>query len=136
MGCQHTVKNRQTEFEFYQHMQLFNDVMHCSGPITQIGFTRYSYSAFMKALIDIGLSEGYLENYDPEFLDSDTLSLSMCVKHWIFHSRGISTIAETTKNAELDQLAYYMFRYSCLSNDWDYKEIVNYAHNAGSVNPE
>jgi hypothetical protein len=116
-------------------MQLFPDVYDCAGPVTQIGLTRYSYKAFRSALDLIGLSDDYLEHYDPEPLDIDTLCLSMCVKHWLFHARGISTIAETTDNEEWNQLAYFMVRYSCLSNEWDYKEIVNYAHSAGSVNP-
>jgi hypothetical protein len=136
MSCQHTVKGKQTEFEFYQHMQLFPDVGDCSGPVTIMGFTRYSYKAFRLALDRIGLSENYLEHYDPQPFDLDTLSLSMCVKHWIFHARGISTIGDHDNNEEWQQLAYYMFRYCCLSNEWDYKEIVNYAHSAGSVNPD
>lgn len=136
MTCQKTVEGRQAEFAFFQQMVDRMETELCCGPLTTIGFSKISMEYMHKAMQTIGLAEGYLDNYEPTLLDSTHMSLTMCPKHWIMHSRGISKLAEDTNSDSLRQLAYSMFRYTCLTNEWDYKEILNYAKSAEAIQPE
>ena len=135
MTCQSTTTGRQTEFEFFQQLRQNHETVLCCGPLTEIGFTKPSMAVIHKSMADIGLPEGYLDNYSPELLDSSHMSLTMCPKHWILHARGIGKLAEQTDDDVLHQLAYYIFRLVCLTNDWDYKEILNYASSVGTSKP-
>lgn len=126
MGCQISVEAGQTEFEFFQQIREYPDVLICCGPLTQMGFTNYSAKSFAKALVEIGCSPDYLDLFDHEVLDSGHLSYIMCAKHWITHSQGVAKISHSTGNDDWEQLAYYIFRVTCMTNEWDYKELVNY----------
>lgn len=130
MSCQASTKGAQTEFEFFQQLTDYPDAIICCGPLTQIGFTGHSVTAFAKALERIGCSPDYLDLFDHEVLDSGHLSYIMCAKHWIKHSQGVAKISHTANNSEWEQLAYYIFRVTCMVNEWDYKEIVNYVSTA------
>lgn len=136
MTCQDSVNGRQTEFEFSQQVRHNDRTEQCCGPLTTIGFTRNSMGFMHEAMSSIGMPEGYLDRYDPKMLDSTHMSLTMCPKHWMLHSKAISKLAEQIDSDALHQLAYFMFRYTCLSNDWDYKEIVNYASSIGASKPD
>lgn len=136
MTCHSTVVGRQTEFEFYQQLRHNHETVECCGPLTTMGFTRTSMQAMQGAMAKIGLPEGYLDRYNPEVLDSAHMSLTMCPKHWILHARGIGTLGEQTDNDALNQLAYFIFRFTCMTNDWDYKEILNYASSVGASYPD
>lgn len=130
MSCQTSAEGVQTEFEFFQQLTDHPDVLICCGPLTQIGFTGYSVTTFAKALVQIGCSSDYLDLFDHEVLDSGHLSYIMCAKHWIRHSQGVAKISHAAGNPEWEQLAYYIFRVTCMANEWDYKEIVNYVSTA------
>lgn len=136
MTCQSTILDRQTEFDFFQQLIENHETINCCGPLTPLGFTRTSMAVIHKSMAKIGLPVGYLDNYSPEVLDSSHMSLTMCPKHWILHARGIGKLAEQTEDDVLHQLAYYIFRLVCLTNEWDYKEILNYASSVGSSRPD
>lgn len=133
MSCQSNAEDNQSEFNFFQQMLKHSEVHECCGPLTTIGFTRGSLSSFQKALDLIGLQQNYLDNYDPQVLDSTHMSLTMCPKHWIMHSRGVGKLALEINDESLGQLAYFIYRYTCLTNQWDYKEIINYAKSVSSA---
>jgi hypothetical protein len=135
MTCQSTVEGRQSEFDFFRQMIETPEMFECCGPLTTIGFTRPSMSTFHSAIAKMGLVEGHLDSYDPKMLDSSHMSLTMCPKHWILHARGVGKLAEDEDSEILAHLAYYLFRVTCLTNEWDYKEILNYAKTAGSIKP-
>ncbi len=136
MTCLSTTIGNQTEFEFFQQLRSNHDTPSCCGPLTTIGFTKPSMAVVHRSMERIGLPDGYLDNYSPELLDSSHMSLTMCPKHWILHARGIGKLAENTDDDVLHQLAYYIFRLVCLTNNWDYKEILNYASSVGTSKPD
>lgn len=126
MGCHNSGQPGQTEFDFFQELQKSPEILICAGPLTQIGMTGIALTEMKRALVRVGCSDDYLDLYDHEVLDSGHMSLTMCAKHWIHHAKGIGTIAAEVNNDTWEQLAYYIFRVTCLSNEWDYKEILNY----------
>ncbi len=126
MACQGEGLEKQTEFEFFQQLQRNPDVLICAGPLTQIGFVTPALTEMTQALVRIGCSQDYLDLYEQEVLDSGHMSLKMCAKHWVHHAKGIGTIAVELNNDTWEQLAYFIFRVTCLTNDWDYKEVLNF----------
>lgn len=133
MSCEQKSEGNQTEFEFFQQMQANRFVTSCCGPVVEIGFNSDNLSWFSNALEELGLSPDYLDFYDPSVLDSSHMSLTMCSKHWIEHCTAVSGIADKVKNTNWMHLAYYTFRVVCLSNNWDYKEVLNYSKNITSA---
>jgi hypothetical protein len=125
VSCQDTTQGRQTEFDYFQQL-LSSSNNKCCGPLTRIGFTAPTLSAANKALAQLNIGSDYLDNYSPEVLDSAHMSLEMCPKHWIEHARILGNLALKHEDELWSQLAYYVFRVVCLSNSWDYKEILNY----------
>jgi len=133
MSCQETTEGRQTEYEFFQQLLANKKIIDCAGPLTRIGFTSPALAALQVALLKIGLTQEYLDNYLPQVLDSAHMSLEMCPKHWIQHAQGLGTLGAQHDNDTWEQLAYYIFRVVCLSNSWDYKEILNYTKSVKSI---
>jgi hypothetical protein len=129
MSCAQTVESRQTEFEFFQQMLENKPVTRCCGPLVEIGFTRSSLLLFNEALTEIGLKNDYLDFYDPHVLDSSHMSFTMCSRHWAEHCTSTYAIGEKLDNRLWKDLSFYIFRVFCLTNEWDYKEIVNYFKN-------
>lgn len=136
MSCLDVAEKGQSEFDFFQQLTYSKEVYQCAGPITRIGFTAPALKEVQKLIDDIGLDSNYLDRYDPEVLDSAHLSLAMCPKHWMQHSLAMATKAEQENNDLWEQLAYYVFRVVCLSNEWDYKEVLNYTKTASTLKGE
>jgi hypothetical protein len=124
MCCLITCESEQSEFEFFQ--QLNNLQSNCAGPLTIIAFTQASLAAITSALLKSGQGLGYLDSYQHEVLDSSHSSFIMCAKHWIETTQKIGKVGVEFNNEIWLQLSFYIFRVLCLTNDWDYKEIVNY----------
>lgn len=133
MSCISKIGDRQSEFEFFQQVIHNPAVTTCCGPVVKLGFDSRAMSMFSSAMDSLGLSEDYLDLFAHEVLDSVHLAMSMCAKHWIRHAQAISTIATHQNNTEWQEFAYYIFRLTCKVNDWDYKEILNFAKTAEAL---
>ena len=131
MGCHDSGK--QTEFEFFQDLKEHPEVIMCAGPVTQIGFTGPTLTEFNRALHRLGVSEDYLDLYEHEVLDSGHMSIYMCAKHWFHHAQGVGTIAAEVNNSDWEQIGYHLFRVTCMTNGWDYKEVLNFIQTASSL---
>jgi hypothetical protein len=131
VSCTSSV-NAQSEFEFFRQLTENPDIMDCCGPIVRIGFTEDSIHVISLALAALDLSIDYLDMFDFQMLDS-TKSYAMCSKHWIEHAKKFGSIAVHVNDGLLAQLAYYIFRVVCLSNNWDYKEVLNYTKTASNI---
>lgn len=124
MKCQGS--ESQTEFEFFQSLVQGPEVEVCCGPMTEIGFTDYSFICLEAALAAATRSISYLDNFDQRVLDSDLSSVSMCAKHWLIHAAGILSISRNYKNIDWTRLALSIPSVVCQTNAWDEKEILNY----------
>jgi hypothetical protein len=136
MSCISKLDGGQSEFEFFQQITQNPAVTTCCGPVIKLGFDGPAMTTFSNAMNALGLSEDYLDLFDHEVLDSVHLALSMCAKHWIRHAQAISTIATHTENTQWQEFAYYVFRLTCQVNNWDYKEILNFAKTAEALADE
>jgi hypothetical protein len=126
MPCIETVESGQKEYEFFVQMAKQSEIELCSGPVTTLGFTGPALKCFLTTLDELGMGEGYLDAFNVEVVDSELVSVQMCPKHWILHSRAIGALALSRDDDDFGQLAYYMFRLTCMANQWDHKEIANY----------
>jgi hypothetical protein len=126
MPCTKTVEADQKEYDFFLQLVESSDIGICVGPITTLGFTGPALQCLMTTLDELGMEEGYLDAFNVEVVDSELVAVEMCPKHWILHSRAIGALALSRENDDFGQLAYYMFRLTCMGNSWDHKEITNY----------
>lgn len=134
MSCQGSGKPDATEFDFFQQMLKYPDILICCGPLTQIGFTGPSLLEFRNALMAAGCSEDYLDLYEHEVLDSGYMSVKMCAKHWIEHARSAGAAGIAHSNPAWETIASHIFKVTSLTNDWDFKEILNFVKTVYAVN--
>ncbi len=120
----------QTEFEFFQQLSRDIDNNTCAGPKTCIGFTLPSLDLIKVLFFQTTSDPDFIDTLNPTMLDSSCVVLSMCAKHWIIKALEFSIISEKFEGTELiTELSFFIFKLTCLSNDWDYKEVTNYTKN-------
>jgi hypothetical protein len=126
MPCIETVMRGQKEYDFFTQMTMDTSRLSCCGPITTLAFAGPALEHLLLALQQIGMDEGYLDEFNAEVVDSEFVSAQMCAKHWILHSRTIGVLSLATESDDQAQIAYYIFMLVCVANAWDNKEISNY----------
>lgn len=125
MPCQPPEKEIQSEFEFFESLSKSTDLA-CCGPVTPIAFIDPAKQQFLNLISHLDVDEDYLDSFSSILLESGMLVIFMCARHWLKHSQIIATVAHAHDSEELKQLAYLVYRFTCTSNNWDYKEISNY----------
>ncbi len=120
----------QTEFEFFQQLSRDVGTITCSGPKTCIGFTLPSLELMKILFLQTTSDPDFIDTLNPTMLDSSCVVLSMCAKHWIIKALEFSAIGDTFEDPDLiNEISFFIFKITCLSNDWDYKEVTNYTKN-------
>ncbi len=126
MSCVSTVGTKQTEFEFYQQLMNIQDSSQCCGPKYHLVLSKLNVSQLAELLEVVGVSVDYLDTFDPEVLDSQYLSLTMCARHWLQIQDLLHEGSHQTGNDSWNDLSFYIFKMTCLLNGWDSKEMQNY----------
>lgn len=126
MGCLRTVEGRQTEFEFYRQLLDSPRSESCCGPVTHVVFDRLSAQSLLVVFGAAGMHEHYLDRFDPQVLDSRNLRLTMCARHWLQHVDILHKASHTYHRHDWEDIAFYMYKATCLLNAWDDKELSNY----------
>lgn len=134
MGCKSDrVLGQQTEFEFFQELVDNSETIMCGGAVTPIGFTAYSIERLKDAFLHLECRPEYLDMYASEVLDSGNKAIKMCVKHWLLHARAIGMAGERAHEEDWLTLAGNILGVVCLTNKWDYKEIINYYSTVNNI---
>lgn len=126
MSCDVTVRDKQTEFEFLQQLNRTCFQYSCCGPITDIIFTRHMMFSIKDFLDMANRDLSYLDNFSPMPIDSNTVQLSMCARHWLQHSDLLHKTGHIVDRQDFNDISFFMYKSVCLSNAWDEKELSNY----------
>lgn len=126
MTCVPPKNSNQSEFEFFQNLVASNNPSDCVGPVTEIVISQTYLIKAMSTLVQQGIDITYLDKNPSTVLDSSHAGLIHCSRHWIKFIKDIGKIAAEQNDKILFQLSFYMLRVLCLSNLWDYKELLNY----------
>ena len=125
MPCRSKV-TKQTEFDFFQQLKGVSALNQCCGPITTLGFTPNTMIVFARALEQLKVPDNYLDVFEHTVVDSTHILINMCARHWIRHAVTLGELGQSDKNEDLVDLAEMIYQYTCVTNEWDYKEILNY----------
>ncbi len=120
----------QTEFEFFQQLSKNIDDTTCAGPKTCIGFTLPSLELMKVLFFHTTSDPDFIDTLNPTMLDSSCVVLSMCAKHWIIKALEFNLVGEKLEDTDLvTEVSFFIYKLTCLSNNWDYKEVTNYTKN-------
>lgn len=134
MTCQTTISNKhQSEFEYFQQMASRPDSSQCCGPLTMLAFSSESLIMLHEGLTAAGVSSVDIDNFTSSMLDSSHLGYLLCAKHWMELVKKLGKVSLGNTNDNWIQLSFYIFRVLCLTNDWDYKEIMNYTKTLNTI---
>ena len=126
MSCLRTVEGRQTEFEFFRQMIEKPDGDACCGPITHVVFDKISTQSLFILFGSMNQDENYLDKFDFKVLDSNNIRLTMCARHWLQHVDILHKASHAYHRHDWNDIAFYVYKVTCLLNAWDEKELSNY----------